>query len=140
MAIYFYNLRVKDPLPTMKKKLTNWIKKVLGFYYKQPGNINIIFCTNEYLRKINKTYLKHNYYTDVITFSYDSGKKISGDIFISLQQVKDNANIYSVSFETELLRVIIHGILHLIGFDDKNVKEEKIMRKNEDFALKLLHY
>ena len=106
---------------------------------KLVGDINIIFCSDDYLYEMNKIYLNHDYYTDVITFPYNIGNKIEGDIFISIDRVKDNAQIYSTTFDNELSRVIIHGILHLIGFNDKSEEEQKQMREQEDICLKKLN-
>jgi len=112
----------------------------------RAGNINIIFCNDEYLLEINKNYLNHNFYTDVIAFSYNAelsessklSESCSGDIFISIDRVKENAIKYDVPFENELYRVIIHGVLHLLGYNDKKNKETAIMRRKEDFYLSLL--
>jgi rRNA maturation RNase YbeY len=99
------------------------------------GDVNIIFCSDEYLLGINKQYLKHNYYTDVITFDYTENFVLSGDIFVSIDTVKSNALEFKTDFKNELYRVIIHGILHLCGFKDSNSHQKKIMRELEDFAL-----
>lgn len=103
---------------------------------KVPGEINIIFCSDEHLLGINNTYLKHNYFTDIITFDYCSANKISGDIFISVDRISENANSFSETFENELNRVIFHGILHLCGYGDKSAEEVKIMRKKESKYVK----
>jgi rRNA maturation RNase YbeY len=102
------------------------------------GTINIIFTSNNYLLSINKQYLNHHYNTDVITFEYNEDILISGDIFVSVEQVSMNAENYENSFEQELNRVVIHGVLHLLGFKDSSAEEIKEMREEEDKALKLL--
>ncbi len=117
-----------------KLKIKRWIQQTITAEGKKTGDINIIFCSDEYLLEVNKQYLNHDYYTDIITFNYNTDK-INGDLFISLDRVGDNANQNNVPRETELLRVIIHGVLHLLGFNDKTAKEEKIIRAKEDSFL-----
>ena len=118
--------------------LRQWLDSVARKEGKILGEINIIFCSDEYLLKMNKQYLNHDYYTDVITFDYSDDQIISGDIFISVDRVKDNAQTYNQTFETELNRVIVHGILHLIGYKDKTDAEQKLMRQKEDYYLQKL--
>ena len=126
-------------LPNIKKLETNvWIKQVARLYNKKVGDINYIFCSDEKILEINKQYLQHDYYTDVITFDYTEDDIISGDIFISLDTVKSNSEKYGTEFQDELNRVIIHGILHLCGINDKSPEEENEMRKREEGALLLL--
>jgi len=96
------------------------------------GDISIVFCSDGYLLEINKTYLKHNWFTDIITFDYTIDRIISGDLLISIDTVKDNANQFNVSFENELHRVIAHGVLHLLGYNDKTDEEKQMMREKED--------
>jgi len=115
-----------------QKKRKNWINFAIEKEKFICGDLSFIFCLDEYLLKINKEYLNHDYYTDIITFNYVEGKTISGDIFISIDRVRDNAQQYGVSFENELSRVIIHGVLHLIGFDDKDESSQLIMRMKEE--------
>jgi rRNA maturation RNase YbeY len=103
---------------------------------KIVGEIAYIFCSDEELIFINRKYLSHDTYTDVITFDYTEKRIISGDIFISVERVKENAKTYNVTFKQELIRVMVHGILHLFGLKDKSLKEEKKMRKAEDDAIK----
>lgn len=105
---------------------------------KYAHSISFIFCSDNYLKKINSEFLKHEYFTDVITFNYNVKKRISGDIFISADRVKDNANTYNIKFKKELARVMIHGVLHLIGYDDKTEKDKKLMEKNENEFLKFI--
>jgi rRNA maturation RNase YbeY len=115
--------------------LEPWIKTVITKENKTLGEINYIFCTDEYLLEKNQTFLNHNTYTDIITFDYSEENQISGDIFISIERVKENARKFAVEFETELKRVMIHGVLHLIGYKDKSEDEQKLMREKENFYL-----
>jgi rRNA maturation RNase YbeY len=118
--------------------ISEWLKHAIRLEKKALGEINYIFCDDEYLLKKNQDFLKHNTLTDIITFDYSEGNKLSADIFISVERVKENAVIFAVSFEQELKRVIIHGILHLMGYKDKSEEESKIMRSKEDFYLSKL--
>jgi rRNA maturation RNase YbeY len=120
-----------------KKNITSWIKAVTESYGKKIGEIAYIFCSDEKILEINQQYLQHDYYTDIITFDYTEGDKISGDIFISPNTVKINAESYRTEYEEELQRVIIHGILHLCGINDKEPGEREIMEKSENQALGL---
>ncbi len=103
------------------------------------GEINYIFCSDDYLLKINQDYLQHDYLTDIITFDYVLGKNISGDLYISIDRVRENAKEFEVSFENELLRVMVHGVLHLMGYSDKTESATKEMRKKEEEKIKLFH-
>ncbi len=120
-----------------KKKLINWIKNSIKNESKKVGEISYIFCSDNYLYNMNLGYLNHDTYTDIITFDYTENDIISGDIFISIDRVKDNAKKFSTIFENELSRVIIHGVLHLIGYKDKSAQEKHLMRSKEDFYLTL---
>jgi probable rRNA maturation factor len=123
-------------LPVLpKQKINNWIKAVAASYDKKAGDIAYIFCSDERILEINKQYLNHDYFTDIITFDYSEGSIISGDIFISVDTVQSNAGEFGVSFEAELLRIIIHGILHLCGEDDKTPELRIEMTKKENSAL-----
>jgi rRNA maturation RNase YbeY len=135
MAIQFFVEDISKPkLP--KKAIINWLKCCMSGYNKLPGNINYIFCSDEYLRAININYLGHDYYTDIITFNYNEKEKLNADIFISLERVGDNAEKYNVDFLNELLRVMVHGILHLAGFKDESAEEKKKMREEEEKSLR----
>ncbi|MBR5855694.1 MAG: rRNA maturation RNase YbeY [Bacteroidales bacterium] len=136
MIQYFNNNVAFD----FKSKLLikKWIKNVAASYGKRCADINIIFCSDPALLEINKQFLGHDYYTDIITFDYCEGDKLSGELYISIDTVKANAQEYEQTFETELHRVIIHGILHLIGLDDHSPKDIQQMRRGEDEALELL--
>ena len=118
-----------------RRNVSNWIKSVAGQFNKRLGDVSFIFCSDEKILEINKNYLSHDYYTDVITFDYSTKEKISGDIFISIETVMSNAKTYHIPFEQELYRVMIHGILHLCGLNDKTHKEKATMRKIENQAL-----
>lgn len=120
-----------------KELIINWLDVFLKTEKKKLGDITYVFCSDKYLLSINKQYLKHNYFTDIITFDYTEGKVISGDIFISVDRVADNAKTYKTTFQNELLRVIIHGVLHLAGYTDKTSSKARQMREKEDYYLSL---
>ena len=119
-----------------RDSLVSWKKTAVKNEKKTLGNITYIFCSDEYLWNMNKQFLNHDYYTDIITFDYVKDGVISGDLFISYDRVKDNAEKFNVLRETELLRVMIHGVLHLVGYDDLTDEEEIEIHKREDFYLK----
>ncbi len=121
-----------------KALIKSWIKAAIAKSGRGEGGINFIFCTDDYLLGINQQYLKHNTYTDIITFDYSAENKISGDIFISIDRVKENAEKFSKSFENELHRVMIHGVLHLMGYADKTKKAKEEMTRQENGCLKTL--
>ncbi len=116
-----------------------WLSRVIASESKKEGEVNYIFCDDEYLHKINLEYLNHDTLTDVISFDYTMGNEINGDIFISIERVKDNAIDFNVPFEEELKRVLVHGILHYCGFKDKGEAEELLMRQKEDEKILLFH-
>ena len=125
-------------MPDIKKRETSaWIKKVAATYGKKCGEIAYIFCDDEKILEVNKEYLQHDYYTDIITFDYSEEDSISGDLFISLDTVRSNSEMLGVGYEQELHRVIIHGILHLCGIDDKGEGEREIMEAAENKALSM---
>jgi probable rRNA maturation factor len=119
-------------LPDHQEKLRQWISKVIESEGKTPGPVSFIFCSDEFLLKMNIEHLQHDYYTDIITFDYCEGKVVSGDLFISVDRVRDNASEMDIPFEVELHRVMVHGVLHLLGYGDKTETEEKAMRIRED--------
>lgn len=119
--------------------VTEWIRQVIASNGKMPGEINYVFCNDERILAVNKEFLKLDFYTDIITFDYSNYAILSGDIYISLETVASNAKQLDIPFETELHRVIVHGILHLCGFKDKTRDESTQMRKLEDKALKKLN-
>lgn len=116
-----------------KIKTRQWFKETIAAEGYKTGAINVIFCTDDYLSRLNAQYLKHTSLTDIITFDYTERQHVSGDIFISIERVQENADKFKVSFADELLRVMIHGILHLCGYKDGTPEEEKVMRQKEDF-------
>lgn len=120
-----------------KRSTRRWLNEVAAAESKSLGDINIIFCSDAYILEINKKYLGHDYYTDIITFDYCIGSILSGDLFISIDTVRDNASFYNSTFDEELHRVIVHGILHLIGYDDKTDNERLVMRSMENRYLEL---
>ena len=120
-----------------KRKIKNWLKDTVVNEKKKVGDINYIFCSKQYLKKINNDYLTKNYETDVISFDFSDDNKISGDIYISSETVKKNSIIFNVDFNNELKRVMVHGLLHLLNYNDKSNQEQKIMREKENFYIKL---
>lgn len=116
----------------------SWLSKVTVIEKKEMGDITLIFCSDEYLLKINQEYLDHDYYTDIITFDYSEDNVVSGDLFISVDRVAENAQINKVDFMNEFNRVIVHGVLHLCGYKDKSEEDEKLMRSKENEMLQLL--
>lgn len=119
-------------------KIKKWISECICSYEFNEGEINYIFCDDEYLLKLNVEFLEHDTLTDIISFDYTLGKLISGDIFISVERVKENAQKFNQTFDSELNRVIIHGILHYLGFKDKTSEDKSNMRSEEDKCLELL--
>ncbi|NMH89654.1 rRNA maturation RNase YbeY [Flavivirga algicola] len=119
-------------------EVSNWILNTISEEAHKLEEINYVFCDDEYLHKLNVEFLNHDTLTDVISFDYSIGKRIQGDIFISIERVKDNAKDFSVSFEEELNRVIIHGVLHYCGYKDKTDADAKIMRAKENHYLEQL--
>lgn len=137
MSIQFFSEDV--PFPNLKKRVTSsWIKRVIGLEGKSVGDISFIFCSDNYLLDVNRKYLQHDYFTDIITFDYVENSRISGDIFISVDRVKDNSVQFNTSFDDELHRILIHGVLHLLGYKDKKKEDKKLMTEKEDFYLKVL--
>ena len=136
MAISFY-LHDVDFLLEDEAKIKQWISLVIHNHHKEVGVISYLFCNDEYILQNNQSFLNHDTYTDIITFDYVEGDIISGDIMISIDRVKENASTFAVPFSYELRRVIIHGILHLLGQGDKTDSEALQMRKREDDALAL---
>jgi probable rRNA maturation factor len=133
---YFYhkvNFKLKEP-----RKVTSWIKRVVEKEGSSIQEVNYVFCTDTYLLNLNKGFLKHNTFTDIITFdNAEGGSALEGEIYISFDRVKENAEKYQVRFEDELNRVMIHGVLHLLGYKDKKPSEKALMRKKEEACLSL---
>ena len=130
--IHFFYENIEE---NIDENLKNWIENIIISEGKKLGEINYIFCDDEYLLQVNKEYLHHDYYTDIITFDYVKGKTISGDIFVSLPRIFDNAETLSKDFDSEFFRVLAHGILHLCGYKDKTDEEISEMRNKEDYYL-----
>ena len=137
MAISYQTDGVKMPA-IKKRETTAWIKAVAATYNKKVGEIAYIFCSDEKILEVNKEYLQHDYYTDIITFDYDEGDIISGDLFISLDTVRTNSEQFDTEYDEELHHTIIHGVLHLCGINDKGPGEREIMEAAENKALFLL--
>lgn len=121
-----------------QKRLSEWVNRVVINGGCEIGEVNYYFCSDEYLLQMNREHLNHDYYTDIITFDYAVGDIISGDLFISLDTVKENAEEYGCEYFQELYRVMIHGVLHLLGIDDKTDEDQEIMTQKEDESLALL--
>ena len=136
MSVNFHREEVKISIDEIL--ISSWVKKSAKTLGRNLGEICIVFCGDEYLKKINAEHLKHDYYTDIITFDYSKDNEISGDLFISIDRVKENAKTNKVEFMNELCRVIIHGVLHLCGFNDKTTEEKIEIRQKENFFLRLL--
>lgn len=118
--------------------ICKWLEVIAGHYHRQLGALNFIFCDDDYILSVNRQYLNHDYYTDVITFDYCAGDVLSGDVFISLDTVKTNALEFNTSYDNEFHRVVCHSVLHLIGFKDKTEPDSIEMRRNENICLDLL--
>ena len=138
MAILFFTDEVKLPDKFPKRKLKQWIHTIINNHQKETGNIGFIFCTDQKILEINNQFLNHNYFTDIITFDYNENNTINGEIYISYETVKTNSIDYKTNFLQELFRVMIHGVLHLCGIKDKRKREKKIMKEEENKALKVL--
>ena len=139
MPIKFQSENVTFPGTIKKRETANWIKTIAADYGKKVGELSYLFCDDQKILEMNRHYLQHDFFTDIITFDYSEGNSIAGDIIISLETVRSNSQKYQTPFEEELRRVIIHGVLHLCGLRDKNKKEQKEMREAEDKALFLLN-
>lgn len=135
MVSYFFEKT--DFLFKGKVKNNRWLKLVAESEIRTLGDINIIFCSDNYILDINQRFLSHDYFTDIITFDYCEGEKLSGDLFISIDSVRENSVQYGTEFNDELGRVMVHGILHLIGYDDHTAAQQKQMRAKEDYYLSL---
>ena len=119
--------------------ISTWLSAVIVSENKNEGEINYIFCDDEYLHKINVEYLDHDTLTDVISFDYTMGNEISGDVFVSVERVLDNSKDYNTSFDEELKRVLVHGVLHYCGYKDKSEEDEALMRNKEEEKLAMFH-
>jgi probable rRNA maturation factor len=131
------NLGVQMPGFVSKKELKRFVKELVAHEGKQLKELSLVFTDDEYLLEVNKQYLNHDYFTDVITFDYSDFPNVSGDVMISLDRVKDNAQSMNLDFETELYRVVFHGTLHLCGYKDKKKEDAALMRSKEDFYIQM---
>lgn len=120
-------------------QISTWILAVILSENKKEGDINYIFCDDEYLLNLNEQYLDHDTLTDIISFDYSVGNELHGDIFISIERVRENAQDFNVTFEEELKRVLVHGVLHYCGYKDKSEEDEQLMRSKEDEKIKMFH-
>ena len=135
MVSYFFE---ETDFKFKNRRLNNaWLKTVAGSEIKKLGDINIIFCSDNYILDVNQRYLQHDYFTDIITFDYCEGDVLSGDLFISVDSVRENSVFYGTDFENELNRVIVHGLLHLIGYDDHSDEDIRTMREKENYYLEI---
>ena len=130
-----FNIEDADPKLKNKRLLKSWIAKVADSFGLKTGDLAYVFCSDDRILEVNKEFLQHDYYTDIITFDYCEGDTISGDMYISVDTVRTNSELYSTSFINEMHRVIIHGVLHLCGLKDKAPDDEKKMREAEAKAL-----
>jgi probable rRNA maturation factor len=135
-SISFHNEGTKPKTPS-KRLLKAWIKEFVGNHGKKVGELAFVFCSDEKILEVNQNFLQHDYYTDIITFDYCEGDFVSGDIYISVERVQENAISHQVEYNNELLRVLAHGVLHLIGFQDKEENMKAEMTKNEDLCMSL---
>lgn len=135
MAIIFTETDVQHRISS-PQKVKNWLKSIIEFEGLQLGDISVVWCSDDYLLSVNRQYLQHDYFTDIITFDYTEKKRVSGDLMISIDTVAKNAVEYGVVFHVEQLRVLAHGVLHLCGYKDKTADEQVEMRAKEDFYLR----
>uniref|UniRef100_UPI00321632BC rRNA maturation RNase YbeY n=1 Tax=uncultured Draconibacterium sp. TaxID=1573823 RepID=UPI00321632BC len=129
-----------EPIFFQKNILQSGVKNLIDSEISTVGDISVVFCSDAYLLDINKQYLAHNYYTDIITFDYVEENVISGDLFISIDRIRENAKEFNVSFIKELYRVVFHGILHLVGYNDKTEEEQHIMTEKENYYLEKVDF
>lgn len=139
MPVHFHNEEVSFSFDN-KREVSLWLKSVVSSFQKELGVINVIFCNDQYLLKVNQTYLNHDYFTDIITFNYNENNLISGDLFISIDRVKENAINQKMEFNVEIHRVIVHGVLHLCGLNDQSKQEKEIMRGRENLFLQKISF
>jgi rRNA maturation RNase YbeY len=135
----FYSEQISFELKR-KPAIKSWLSSSIKNENKIPGEISYIFCSDEYLNEVNIKHLNHDTYTDIITFDYCENKLLNGDLFISLDRIKENAHTYKSSVENELHRVMIHGIMHLCGYEDKTPEDQNVMSAKEDFYLNLRNF
>lgn len=133
-----YNYETEFELSN-EEVFSNWVSRIIESEKKIEGEINYIFCDDDYLLEINQQYLDHDTLTDIISFDYSVGNELHGDIFISIERVRENADEFNVSFDEELKRVMAHGVLHYCGYKDKTESDEQVMRSKEDEKIKMFH-
>ena len=127
-------------MPALDREMVKkWVVGVAGKFGKTVGTLTYIFCNDEKILQVNREFLKHDYYTDIITFDYSTRRRISGDMFISLDTIRSNAEMLGRTYDDELRRVVIHGVLHLLGINDKGPGEREVMERHEDEALSMLY-
>ena len=119
--------------------IESWIGRIIASEQKSEGEISYVFCDDDYLLELNQQYLQHDTLTDIISFDYSVGNELHGDVFISVERVVENAEDFNVTFEEELRRVMVHGILHYCGYKDKNEEDENLMRQKEEEKMKMFH-
>jgi probable rRNA maturation factor len=133
--IHFEYEDIEAPSFLNQEVISNWLNDIASGYQSKIVNLQYIFCDDEYMLEVNREHLNHDYYTDIITFPYQEGKLVEADILISLESVQENADHYKVTYQEELMRVMVHGLLHVVGFSDKTEEESLKMRKAEDEAI-----
>ena len=133
--VFYEDTKILDKTPEF---FDLWFGKICHTEGKLLGDVSVVFCSDTYLLELNKRHLQHDFFTDIITFDYSEGVRVAGDLFVSVDRVYENADAYNVSRETELNRVSVHGILHLLGYKDKTPQEAAVMREKENEALALL--
>ncbi|WP_309642503.1 rRNA maturation RNase YbeY [Flavobacterium sp.] len=133
-----FNYETDFKLPK-HKTFSKWLSEVIVSENKKEGEINYIFCDDDYLLEINQQYLNHDTLTDIISFDYSVGNELHGDIYVSIERIRENATDFNVSFDEELKRVMVHGVLHYCGYKDKSKEDEALMRSKEDEKMKLFH-
>ncbi len=133
-SVSFQSLYESFRLPH-KRKLADWLRAAIAEEGKQAGTLSIVLCTDEYLLSVNRQFLNHDYFTDIITFQYSENQEVSGDLVISVDRVRENARDFGVSFSEEMHRVLVHGVLHLCGYSDKTKAQQQRMRKKENYYL-----
>ena len=136
-SIQFFKADIQFRFP-QKSKIAEWINKVVRQSGRRVGALNFVFCTDKFLLRINKEFLKHDFYTDIITFDDSENDVVGGEIYISIDRVRNNSETLGIAFHDELRRVIIHGVLHLLGHKDKTTAQKKQMREKEEACLSLL--
>ena len=135
VSVFYEDTKTLDKTPEF---FDLWFGKICHTEGKLLGDVSVVFCSDTYLLELNKRHLQHDFFTDIITFDYSEGDRVAGDLFVSVERVDENADAYNVSRETELNRVSVHGILHLLGYKDKTPQEVAVMREKENEALALL--